>query len=278
MGEPSEYMGVSVAPDGGRIAFSLLDAGTGVGDIWMQDLENGLRTRVSFGTNDEYSPLWRSDSESILYGAVNNNERYLMAKSLGGRGSEEKLAPMAFGSNMTSLNDQYLIYDVEEGSHQTIMVLPLADGSEPIAIGGANESESGSTWGGELSPDGRWLAYASDETGRAEIYIMPFPEGGGRWQVSPSGGEEIAWRADGKELFYLGLDGSLMAADIRLSQDNLQVGTVRNLFRIPTATTPGTRFDVFPDGQTFILNRSLVDAENEPVNVLMNWTALLDER
>ena len=107
---------------------------------------------------------------------------------------------------------------------------------------------------------------------------MPFPEGGGRWQVSTSGGEEIAWRADGKEMFYLGLDGAMMAAEIRAGEDSLQVGAVRRLFRVPTATTPGVRFDVFPDGQSFVLNRSLLSSEDVPVTLLLNWTSLLKDR
>jgi Tol biopolymer transport system component len=278
LGDPSEYLGLAVSPEGRRVAFALLDPGSGAGDIWMQDLEDDLRTRISFGTNDEFSPQWHKDGNEIFFAGSDETKGTLFSKSLSGRASQREITSLAIGSNVTSIGTDYIIYDVEDGTRQAINAVPLNGDGETLTVGRANDSGPGSTWGGRLSPDGRWLGYASDATGRAEVYIMPFPEGGGRWQVSTSGGEEIAWRADGKEMFYLGLDGAMMAAEIRAGEDSLQVGAVRRLFRVPTATTPGVRFDVFPDGQSFVLNRSLLSSEDVPVTLLLNWTSLLEDR
>jgi hypothetical protein len=126
---------------------------------------------------------------------------------------------------------------------------------------------------GGLSPDGRWLAYSSDETGRYEVYVQSFREGGGRRQVWNGGGASPRWRQDGRELFYYARDGKLMAASVR-SSESLEVGTPVPLFEFRAGTPPGfAPYAVMADGQRFLIN-AVVDTEpNAPQTVVVNWAA-----
>jgi Tol biopolymer transport system component len=148
---------------------------------------------------------------------------------------------------------------------------PLGAGERkpiPVANSGFNK--------GQFSPDGRWVAYASAESGREEIYVVPFPPGDGRTgksTVSSAGGRQPRWRADGKELYYLGLDGNLMAVDTQ-TDPAFQAATPHALFRSPTivnATNTQQRYDVTGDGKKFLMVNGLVGEPSSPVTVVVNW-------
>jgi hypothetical protein len=130
------------------------------------------------------------------------------------------------------------------------------------------------TWQSEFSPDGRWLAYMSEESGSPEVYVEPFPSTGARWQISPRGGAEPHWRGDGKELFFLGADGTLMT--LPMSAPNWQRGRPSALFRVSVPDLTGCGdFAVSQDGESFVVNQFISDPMVPPIDVVMNWPGLL---
>jgi eukaryotic-like serine/threonine-protein kinase len=157
-----------------------------------------------------------------------------------------------------------------EMTRRDIFVLPLGSGSResiPIAQSEADEHSA------RFSPDGRWIAYVSNETGRLEVYVQPFPPNAGRWQVSVDGGDEPAWSADGRELFYLGLDGLLTTVSVTAAGPTFRVSSPKPLFRTGRPLgAPSNRYDVSPNGRRFlILSPAAPPPPPEPITVLVNW-------
>ena len=147
-----------------------------------------------------------------------------------------------------------------------IWVLPLMGDGEPFVFLQTEFNESH----GQFSPDGRWLAYTSDESGRNEIYVRPFPGPGGKWQISTAGGTLPRWGRDGTELFYLGEDDKLMAAEIKAAGSAINVTGVRPLFETRPIRT-GSVYDVFSDGRRFLVNTQIEPEVTSPITLVVNW-------
>mgnify|MGYP001818527881 CR=1 FL=1 len=147
-------------------------------------------------------------------------------------------------------------------------------GDDPVALAASSFDETTPT----LSPDSRWLAYASDESGTSEVYVTTFPNPARRWQVSSEGGQLPKWRADGRELFFLRPDGTLIAAEVEGAGDTFSVGETRALFSWTQPSGYGWPFGVTADGQRFLVNRSLSNTEAAPLTIVLNWAADLEER
>jgi hypothetical protein len=128
---------------------------------------------------------------------------------------------------------------------------------------------------GQFSPDGRWVAYTSNESGNNEVYVVPFPGPGGKWQVSTGGGIYAKWSRDGAELFYLASDNRLMTAAINGRGSNFEVGAVKPLFEIRALLGLGHPYNVTADGQRFLINTLPAQAGAAPITVVLNWTATL---
>lgn len=152
-----------------------------------------------------------------------------------------------------------------------LWLLPVSGREEPRLVRANGRAD---TWQSEISPDGRWLAYMSDESGSPEVYVEPFPATGARWQISPHGGAEPHWRGDGKELFFLGTDGMLMA--LPASGDNWQRGRPSTLFRVSVPDLTGCGdYAVSGDGESFVVNVFVSDPIVPPIDVVANWPSLL---
>jgi dipeptidyl aminopeptidase/acylaminoacyl peptidase len=126
----------------------------------------------------------------------------------------------------------------------------------------------------EFSPDGRWLAYMSTESGRSEVYVQPFPGPGGKWQVSSGGGEMAEWRSDGRELFYMSLDGKLMTVEVRAGS-SFETGEPQVLFAVRPKSTPDRQYTASKDGQRFLVNIPSSGQESPPITLVQDWAALL---
>lgn len=155
-------------------------------------------------------------------------------------------------------------------------VLPLAGDRKPYPFAQSQFPQRS----GHFSPDGQWVAYTSRESGRDEVYVAPFPGPGGKWQVSSAGGRMPRWRRDGRELYFVGEDDTLMAAEVEASPHKFEVKNVRPLFRVnlaPEARDRGGSFDVAADGTRFIINASSDEAQ-PPITLVLNWTAELKKK
>ena len=129
---------------------------------------------------------------------------------------------------------------------------------------------------GRFSPDGKWIAYVSNETGTTEVYVQSFPPSGGKWQLSSNGGVTPRWRSDGRELFYLAPDRKIMSVEVRTSGTTFDHGSAKPLFQVTVdavTTTATNRYDVSADGQRFLVNASVEDARSVPITVVVNWLA-----
>jgi Tol biopolymer transport system component len=277
IGDPMLYSSPVISPDGSRVAFQLIDESRGVGDIWIHDVERDLRTRLTFADADDGDPLWTSDGERIVFRSAREESVGPYVRSVDGTGEAERLHDGHLSMLPTDLTSdgKFIIYETEHPVGNELWAVSLESrDSEPIALAASGDN----VWGGRLSPDGRWLAYASDQSGRSEIYVMPYQGSGGRWQISSDGGEELRWSDDGKEIVYLAIDGTIMAAGVDGSGSSFTVHGVRPLFRPPLAATPGWRFDVSSDGQRILVTTAAGGEENQTLRLVLDWTALLEPR
>jgi serine/threonine protein kinase/Tol biopolymer transport system component len=255
VGTSGMYVGVDLSPDGKRFAVHRHE-GTG-GDSWSFDLAQGRMQRLTFDTTqDNSSPVWSPDGTRIAFASVRANKWGLYVKSADGTGAEELIveseapkAPMSW-----SPDGKVLVY-WQLGGAGDVWTVPLTGEKKAVPM---MQSQFAEVFA-QVSPDGKWLAYQSNETGRAEIYVRPFPEGPGKWQVSTDGGQFPRWRRDGKELYFL-LAPDIWAADIRVTGSALEAGVPQSLFTLggnPTAAATHVqyhRFAVTADGQRFLLS------------------------
>ena len=255
-----------LSPSGDRVALAIQSTTT---DIWIMDVARGVRARLTFGPTGNNSPVWSPDGKWIAYQTITKKGNAIMRKPALG-GAEELLvsAPIPIYAHDWSADGKYLLYQAgAPGTGQEIWALPLAGERKPLLL---VSSETGSTnQVPQLSRDDRWLAYQSTESGRMEVYIVPFRGGGGKWQVSTSGGSAPRWRNDGKELFYIGLNGTLMAVPVQAEGGQLKLGAPQPLFRSNTI-----QYDVAAGGQKFLLD-VVGEQGSKPITLVTNWTAEL---
>jgi Tol biopolymer transport system component len=272
-GEPGDYQDMALSKDASRVAYGRPSQG-GNRQVWTLDIARGINTLLSFRPDGSNTPVWSSDGKYVAFSSARGNAIYV--KDAANSGSERPVLQTGMTKflNDWSQDGRYLLY-TEATTSLDLFALPdpLGTGERkpiPVANLGLNESQ------GQFSPDGRWVAYTSDESSRFEIYVVPFPPGDGRTGkslVSSAGGRQPRWRADGKELYYLGLDGSVMAVDTR-TDPVFQAATPHALFQAPTianATNFQYRYDATRDGKKFLVVNGLVGEPSSPVTVVLNW-------
>lgn len=269
----SYYIRPWVSPDGKRMAVDGPDL-QGNRDIWLIDLVSGDPTRFTFDPSTELFPVWSRDGSRIVFASDREGPRHLYVKNANGAGKEEVMLksdankiPMDW-----SPDGRFLLYVVNDPNTKIdLWLLPLFGDQKPFPFLQTAASERL----GRFSPDGRWIAYVSDESGSNEIYVRGFPDSGGKWQVSTNGGYHMAWSHNGKELFYLSTDKKLMAVAVKGDGTTFERGTPKALFdrRIPSFNTPLAQFAVSADGQKFIVANPVADNATVPITVVLNWTA-----
>ncbi len=268
------------SPDGKRLAVAMGDPQA---DIWVFDLTRGTRTRLTFGGATHLMPTWSSDGRRVAYarhsGATLMAGTSLCAHLASGGGQEEVLMerdpsalPVTLLSPQWSPDGHYLVHMEQSGpSGAGVYALPMTGEKKPITIVQPPSTQARIVQF-RLSPDGRWLAYTSTESGREEVYVTHFPSGASRWQVSQTGGTWPAWRGDGKEIYFIGLDGFFHVASVNTKSEEFEVDQVLPLFQIGYVAGVGVPYDPTPDGQRFVFETH-PESVAVPLVLVTNWTA-----
>jgi Tol biopolymer transport system component len=272
VGPPGEYNDVVLSPDEKRAALQR-DDGTN-SDIWLMDLARGVPLRFTFNAALDDDPVWSPDGSLVVFNAERDGVRGLYRKVSSGAGNEELLVKAEAVTNGSdwSADGRFIVFESSNPkTGSDLWVLPLFGDMKPYPVLQTEFNESH----GHFSPDGRWLAYVSNESGRNEVYIQSFPPSGGKWQVSTAGGAQPHWRHDGQELFYITPDRKLMAVNVQLGQ-TFAVGAPTPLFQTKVARYEApNRYAVSNDGQRFLINTTVEEASETPITVVLNWTSTL---
>ena len=280
VGAQGAYANPQLSPDGARLAVQDRDGQTGKTDVWVIDLTRGVRSRATFDPTNGAVPLWSPDGTNIVFkNPVGQTPAGMFRRRASGSGAEEQLltADRVFPDSY-SPDGRYIVYTtINTQTNRDIGVLPLFGDRKPFFYLHSTYNETQ----GHFSPDGKWMAYSSDESRTTEVYVQSFPAGGPRVRVSTMGGAQARWRRDGRELFYLSPGGHLMAVPIQTTPD-LRVGTPSMLFHSSADPQSGlgtnANYDVTADGQRFIVASGLNAADSPPITVVLNWQAVLGTR
>jgi len=279
VGEAAARDEMSLSPDGTRVAEGRVDdAGTWV--VWQLDLQRGVSTRLTFEGAGAGNGTWTPDGAQIAYapGGGQADDLYLKPANGATQGelllhSTEAKTPMDF-----SHDGKFLLFTQRGKDARTgLWVLPMEGDRKPLPylVTAFNTGQA------RFSPDGHWVVYTSNETGIKEVYVQPFPmSSAGKWSVSNGGGNQPRWRRDGKELFYVAPDSTLMAVDVSSTGGNFKLGVPKALFKTSILGGSGGgpasswRWDS-PDGQRFLINSPVEEATATPVTIVLNWQTAL---
>jgi eukaryotic-like serine/threonine-protein kinase len=272
----------ALSPDGARVAFGKNATGSTL-DIWVYEFARRATTRLTFGPGTNNNAVWSPDGRQIVFSSDRGGVTQLYRKDSGGTGQEERLTegPNPKIPTDWSRDGRYILYEERDPkSNLDVWALPVqtdrGQDSRPIPVLRTSFSESHA----QFSPDGKWIAYQSDELGNVPaIYLQPFPPSGGKWQVSPGAGVQPRWRGDGKEIYY-NFNGSMWAVGIRISAGRIEIDPPRALFAHLFINGPEYIYDVARDGQRFLEFQPPAADNDQSANaltVVSNWQAALKQ-
>jgi Tol biopolymer transport system component len=273
VGPESLYINPVISPDGSQVMVGRRDRNQPTFDLWLFDLARNLSSRLTFDPGNEWLPLWSPDRKYIAYTMDRRTGKHDLYRRLAnGAGEDELVFTSDYNKNLTDWtpDGQFLFFDeaTDQGTNVTYVAVSGAKGT-PYLQGPFNEQN------GHVSPDGRWIAYQSDESGRFEIYVRPFPNAeGGKWQISNTGGMDPRWVRGGKELLYFSGDDTLSAATVVVDASGFRATKTEPLFRA-ARTANRTNYGVTADGQRFLINVIVEAANGATISVVLNWPQTL---
>jgi Tol biopolymer transport system component/predicted Ser/Thr protein kinase len=284
VGAPGSVFDPAISPDEKSVVFRRANATGAV--LWLRDLARGAEQRFTTDPSGTNGPHWSPQGDRIAFESARSGGIFnLYQKAATGTGNDELL--LANGSNkwlsQWSRDGRFIVYtEADPKTKLDVWVLHMGAGAErkpaPFLRSEFNERL------GQLSPDSHWMAYTSDESGRREVYVRPFPAAEGQWKISLAGGDQPRWRGDGKELFFVGADRMMMAVAVRGgsppgpgTKPSFEAGAPQPLFEANLAQSPANNvleYDVTADGKRFLLATVVAGATSEPpLTVVSNWTA-----
>jgi serine/threonine protein kinase len=270
IGNPDVFSNPSLAPDEKSIAVNKTDVGSLNTDVWAVDLLRDSSRRLTFDPAIDSNPVWSPDAARLVFSSNRQRAFDLYIKSADGSQEEKPIVHDGIDKfpNDWSRDGKYILYT----SAADLWYVSVADAKATLFVKAPSTIRNG-----QFSPDGKWVAYSSNETGKWEIYVTSFPDPHGKWQVSNGGGEQPRWRGDGKELIYLAPDGKIMASLITTSS-NFDPGTPAPLFQANPVETVATSelvtYSITKDAQRFVVNTQIKTAA-QPMSVVLNWNARL---
>ncbi len=277
IGDPGVMANPTLSPDGTRVAVDISDQKANNVDIWIESTTGAANSRFTFDPSEEVVGVWSRDGSMLAYRIAAPEGTGLYLKSTTGLEREKKryTTPKSamddILANSWSLDDRQILCTRQTSLGDHLELLP-ADSGEPTRF----LTTTGNTNNGQISPDGKWVAYASDESGNWEIYVTSFPGAAGKWQVSRGGGTEPRWRGDGKEIFYISPSGTLMAVSVN-GETTFATGTPAMLFQVhgraPISSTDIFTYDVAKDGKRFLVNRYVKPEHIPPLTILLETPA-----
>jgi eukaryotic-like serine/threonine-protein kinase len=275
VGKPGSYSNVRLSLDGRRVATDQTDPDGRKIDIWIHELAQGANTRLTFDPGADQTPIWSADGKQILFGSNRKQTGFqLYLKNADGSGSEKEVSDLGTGVFNPwdwSRDGKYILF----GKGNELWSVSWPERVAKLLLQGKWTVRNA-----QFSPDGRWMAYASNETGRMEIYVSSFPGGAGKWQVSSGGGQEPKWRQDGKELFYLSPDGKMMAVAVTTGS-GFKAGSPVSLFqshvRQPISFLDVYSYDASADGQRFLIATKMDEANAAPLSITLNWASDMEK-
>jgi eukaryotic-like serine/threonine-protein kinase len=262
--QPNSYGSFSISPDGRKVAVGISDPQVpNEQDLWIFDLERGTSMRFTHAPGLEYKPIWSSDGNQILFTSELDQIKFLL-KELNSKDEGRQVLPAAKDQRADdwSSDGEYAIYTaLGVNKKLDLWVLPMSKGGKPFNF---TQSPFFEYWG-KFSPDGKWVAFVSDESGGGEVYVAPFPNTGQKIRVSTAGGDEPLWSKDGKEMFYT--EGQyVVSVPVKLGS-KIELGKPTRLFRFPQRKSS---YDVTPDGRRFLIAVP-AEAADVPLTVIVNW-------
>jgi hypothetical protein len=278
VGDPALYQGIDLGPDDIKIAAAFSTGITENRDIWLLNSARGGQTRLTFDPGADDYPVWSPDGLRIAFQGLRQGGLTLRQKLVTGTVEDETLLTGPAGSTAIptdwSADGRFIAFNRSTAGtgFGDIWVLPTSGDRKPFAIVQTPANEANASF----SPDGRWFAYQSFEIGISEVYVQPFPPTGGKHQISRSGGFYPTWRADGKELFFRDVNGTLMAASIKAT-DQFESEIPRPLFSSGPTNVNSRSYVAAKDGQRFLVVVPQSASTTAPLTVLLNWTAAIQK-
>ena len=271
VGTPADIEWTPLSPDGTIVAENRRDVGTGNNDVWLHDLARGTASRLTFAGTNRF-PVWSPDGARVAYLHQQDGKSGISTKASNGTGKEESLGDLNSRPTDWSRDGRYVFGETSGNSNSKtksdIWVYPQFGDKKPFPFLQSEFVESEA----KLSPDGRWLAYHSDESKRNEVYVVSFPDPGGKWQISTDGGHTPVWSRDGRELYFVSASNQLMSVPVKLAGTKLEAGQPKALFEVRLGTN--VNFDVSKDGR-FLIPTGSREASSAPMDVVLNWQAAL---
>ena len=270
LGEPGNLGEVHLVPGGELAAVQVEEMSAGSGDVWLVDLRRDLFTRFTFEPGYELGLTPTPDGKAIFFSLQKSGVYALVKKEIGGSGDGEVVYESTtemYPSSVSPDGTNIAVFQGGETSSFDIWVVPLDGAEEPFPFIATEFNDVNAMF----SPDGRWLAYQSDESGRPEVYVTAYPDRGRKWQISTDGGQGPRWSHDGSEVLYQAADGSLVAVRVEPRNGGLLIGKAETLFNTMIQPTGNYFWDISADGERVLAMEAVSSREAPNLSVVVNW-------
>ena len=271
VGSPGPVRDPALSPSETQVAFAGRSAGAGLADIWLLDIAREVPLRVTFDPSFHFFPVWSPDGLQILFSANRDGRSQIYVTELDDSNSKD--AELVFASDDDSYasdwsqDGRFVAYSTGSMAGGDLWAIPLTGERQPIEVATSDFIEGD----GRFSPDGNWIAFVSNESGRSEVYVQAFPNGGRKVRISVDGGSQPRWRGDGRELFYLDAKRRLLAVPVDVDSAGVVTGQPEVLFQTRPDVAGYADYDVTQDGERFLMVASSGVVRSYAFHIDWNW-------